>query len=122
MLPGDAAALGLVVEPQGSSFDSHRIRGREGPFGTHGWKETLTPGRSAGRFLAAPFPINPDGEELPAGGCPGALRELQGSLQPGLGGVSACAHQVLHERSEPFGGQSWKEQETPRARHEHNSY
>lgn len=64
MLPGDAAALGLVVEPQGSSFDSHRIRGREGPFGTHGWKETLTPGRSAGRFLAAPFPINPDGEEL----------------------------------------------------------
>jgi len=56
MLPRDTAALGLVVEPQGSGFDSHRIRSREGPFGAHGWKETLTRAREPGassqrRFL-----------------------------------------------------------------------
>lgn len=51
----DTAALGLVVKPQGSGFDSHRIRGREGPFGAHGWKETLTPAGVPGASLQCRF-------------------------------------------------------------------
>lgn len=89
--PRDMATLGLVVEPQGSGFDSHRICGTEGPFGRPRLERNAHPGRSAGRFLAAPFPINRDGGE-PGPGCHCCPQTKSiGTLQFSLGG-SFCAH------------------------------